>query len=268
MVRRTLTAVLLLGVLLPVVYIGGTAYFAFVAIFVAIAAWEYAVMFRLKEFEPAAAIIMAAVLLLLAARAFYPAAAGAALTICVLVAMGFHLFRFELGREQAAMDLSITLGGIVYLGWVAAYFIDLRALPHGLWWLLLVFVVVWVADAMAYFVGVRFGNHKMLSRLSPKKSWEGYFGGVVAGTLAAALLGALLNRFSPVSVDFGLTLGLGFMLSTLTTLGDLGESLFKRFAGIKDSGSFLPGHGGAFDRIDSLIWASVLGYYWIRYLML
>ena len=225
-------------------------------------------MFRLKAYEPAAAIILAAVLLILAARAFRPDLASPILTASVLTAMGFHLFRFERGREQAAIDLLITLGGILYLGWVAAYFIDLRSLPNGVWWLLLVFVIIWVADAMAYFVGVRFGVHKMFSRLSPKKSWEGYIGGVLAGTLAAGLLAVLLNRFSPLRVGIGVTLGMGFMLSTLTTLGDLAESLFKRFASIKDSGTFLPGHGGAFDRIDSLIWAGVLGYYWIRYLML
>jgi phosphatidate cytidylyltransferase len=189
-------------------------------------------------------------------------------TLSVLVAMGFHLLRFEQGREPAALDLVITLGGIVYLGWVAAYFIDLRSLPDGALWLLLVFIIVWIADAVAYFVGVRFGTHKMLPRLSPKKSWEGYLSGVVAGTLVAALLAIVVGRLGVLQLDLWSTLGLGLLLSIVTTLGDLGESLFKRFAGMKDSGSFLPGHGGAFDRIDSLIWAGVLGYFWIRYLML
>jgi phosphatidate cytidylyltransferase len=267
MVRRTLTALLLLAVLLPAVYIGGIAYFVLVAAFVGIAAWEYSFMFRLRTYQPAAAIVLAAVLLLLAARAFWTDAAGLILTLSILVAMGFHLLRFEQGRDQAALDLVITLGGIVYLGWVAAYFFDLRALPNGLWWLLLVLVIVWIADTMAYIVGVRFGSHRMAPRLSPKKSWEGYFGGVVGGTLAGGLLAALMSGLNVVQVHIWSAIGLGFILSTLTTLGDLGESLFKRFAGVKDSGSFLPGHGGAFDRIDSLIWASVLGYYWIWYLM-
>ncbi len=268
MVRRTLTAMLLLGILLPAVFVGGMAYFILVTVFIGVAAWEYTAMFRRKAYEPAAALLLAAVLLILAARAFWPEAAGAILTASVLTAMTFHLLRFEHGRDQAALDFLITVGGILYLGWVGAYFIDLRSLPDGAWWLLLVFVIIWVADAMAYFVGVRFGAHKMFSRLSPKKSWEGYAGGLLAGTFAAGVLALLLNRFSPLSVGIWQTLGLGLMLSTLTTLGDLGESLFKRFAGIKDSGSLLPGHGGAFDRIDSLIWAGVLGYYWIRYLML
>jgi phosphatidate cytidylyltransferase len=268
MVRRTVTAVLLLAVLLPAIFAGGIAYFVLVAAFVCIAAWEYVLMFRIKAYDPAAALVLAAVLFILGARAFWPETAGALLALCILVAMGFHLLRFERGRDQAALDLVIGLGAVTYLGWVAAYLIDLRSLPHGAWWLLLVFVIVWISDAVAYFVGVRYGEHKMFTRLSPKKSWEGYFGGVVAGTLAAGVLAALLNRFSPLQVGIWTTLGLGFMLSTLTTLGDLGESLFKRFAGVKDSGSLLPGHGGAFDRIDSLIWAGVLGYFWISQLML
>ena len=176
---------------------------------------------------------------------------------------------FERGRDEAALDLAITLGGIVYLGWVAAYFIDLRIAAQ---WGLVADARISdrrvVADAMAYFVGVRFGRHKMFSRLSPKKSWEGYVAGVVAGTLTTGMLSVLMSHVGPVRIELLWGMGLGFVLSALTTLGDLGESLFKRFAGIKDSGSLLPGHGGAFDRIDSLIWAGVLGYFWIRYLML
>jgi phosphatidate cytidylyltransferase len=257
-----------LAILLPVIFLGGVAYFLLVAAFICIAAWEYTLMFRARAFDPSAAITLAAVFIVLAARAFWPEAAGAVLTLAVLVAMGFHLLRFERGRDAAALDLLITLGAIAYLGWVAAYLLDLRALPNGAWWVLFVFVIVWISDAMAYFVGVRFGTHKMLPRLSPKKSWEGYFGGVVAGSLSAVDLAALLDRFSPLQVDARAALGLGLVLTTLTTPGDLGESLFKRFAGVKDSGSFLPGHGGAFDRIDSLIWAGALGYFWIRGLML
>ncbi len=104
--------------------------------------------------------------------------------------------------------------------------------------------------------------------MSPKKSWEGYIAGVVGGTTFGALLTVILNRWGPFNLALSQGIALGAVLSTLTTLGDLGESLIKRFASVKDSGNLLPGHGGAFDRIDSLIWAGVLGYYWIRYLMI
>ena len=268
MVRRTLTALLLLALLLPSVFFGGIPFFLLVAAFLGIAAWEYTQMFRLRAVQPSGIITVAAVLLILAARAFRPDAAAMVLTICILVAMTFHLLRFERGRDMAAVDLATTLGGIAYLGWVGAYLIDVRLLPNGLWWLMLVLPIVWVADSAAYFIGVRWGRHKMFVRLSPKKTWEGYAAGVLCGTACGGILGALLGELVPLDVRLWQGMSLGLVLSALTTLGDLGESLFKRFAGIKDAGTFLPGHGGAVDRIDSLIWAGALGYYWIRFLLL
>jgi phosphatidate cytidylyltransferase len=108
----------------------------------------------------------------------------------------------------------------------------------------------------------------MTPRLSPKKSWEGYWAGVFMGTLYGAFFAYAYSTYGPLHVSIGQGLLLGFVLSTVTTLGDLGESLFKRFGAMKDSGNFLPGHGGAFDRIDSLIWGAVIGVYWIRFFFL
>jgi phosphatidate cytidylyltransferase len=225
-------------------------------------------MFQMRGYEPVQPFTVGAVLLILAARAFAPATAPVILTIAVLAAMTLHLFRFERGRDQAAVDLAVAVGGFVYLGWIGAYLLDLRLLPDGLWWLAIVLITVWLADSAAYFVGVRFGQHKMSRRLSPRKSWEGYGAGVIAGAAAAVLLGRLLSQSGLLVLGSWQAAGLGLLLSTLTTLGDLGESLFKRLAGIKDSGTILPGHGGAFDRIDSLIWAGALGYFWISIVLL
>ena len=267
MVRRTLTALILLAVLLPAVYFGGIPYFLLLSVFVGIATWEYAGMFQRRGFSPARSIAIPAVLLLLATRMFWPQASSVVFTIAILAAMAFHLWAYERGRDDAAVDLLITLGGITYLGWIAAYLLDLRLLPNGMWWLLLVLATVWVADSAAYFVGVRLGRHQMAVRLSPKKTWEGYAAGAFAGTAIGAILGSLMSRYGYLELNVWAGGALGLVLSGLTTLGDLGESLFKRYAVIKDSGTFLPGHGGAFDRIDSLIWAGVLGYYFIRLLL-
>jgi phosphatidate cytidylyltransferase len=176
---------------------------------------------------------------------------------------------YERGRDQSGSDFGITLGGIVYLGWIGAYFISLRALPDGKWWVLFALPVIWIADSWAYIIGVRFGRHKLSPRLSPKKSWEGYLAGVVAGTLAGALLAwawtAVPAAWGPPTSAAWPPLWkgalFGFILAALTALGDLGESMIKRQVGAKDSGKLLPGHGGVFDRIDSWLWGAVIGYY-------
>lgn len=264
MLRRTITALLLLALILPAIYYGGWLYSLYVGAFVALAAWEYVQMFRAMNFEPSAAMTVGGVVVVLAMRAFWPAGATAAFAALILSAMTFHLVSYERGRTEAALDLVICLGGIAYLGWIAAYMLDLRGLPNGAWWVLLVFPVVWLADTGAYLIGARYGRHKMFVRLSPKKSWEGYLAGAVGGTLSAGFLAFAYTRFGHLDLSIFQGLALGFILSTVTTLGDVGESLFKRFANAKDSGSLLPGHGGSFDRIDSLIWAGVVGYFWIR----
>jgi phosphatidate cytidylyltransferase len=268
MARRTLTALLLLVLILPAIYFGGVIFFAYLAIFVVVSAWEYVMMFQAVGFEPSTCVTVGGTLGILAARAFWPVGSQAVLTALILLSMATHLIAYERGRDKAALDFAITVAGFAYLGWTAAYMLDLRNLPDGGWWVMLVFPVIWLADTGAYFVGVQHGRHKMLPRLSPKKSWEGLVGGVVGGTLVGGFLAFAYTRFGPLSLSIWQGALLGLVLSAVSALGDMGESLFKRFAGFKDSGSLLPGHGGAFDRIDSLIWAGVIGYYCIRFLVL
>jgi phosphatidate cytidylyltransferase len=137
------------------------------------------------------------------------------------------------------------------------------------WWLLLVLPCVWLADSGAYFIGRSFGRHKLSPRLSPKKTWEGYIGGIFVGTLGAVGLVYLWNIWAGPGFSITPLQGalLGFLLSAITTLGDLGESMIKRQSAVKDSSNLLPGHGGVFDRIDSWLWAAPIGYYFIIWIV-
>jgi phosphatidate cytidylyltransferase len=136
--------------------------------------------------------------------------------------------------------------------------------PAGPYWVLFLAIVTWAADTGAFFAGRRWGRRRLAGRVSPGKSWEGVAGGL-AGSLLVAALAAVALGLTPVA-------GLGALLLVTTgavlasVVGDLSESLFKREAGLKDSGSLLPGHGGVLDRIDSLTASApvfVLGLLWL-----
>lgn len=116
--------------------------------------------------------------------------------------------------------------------------------------LLLLFVLVWVNDTFAYLCGRALGKHKLWERISPKKTWEGFWGGALFTVIVAALCG-VYGPFDPLGV-LPLAL-LGLVVSVTGTLGDLVESLLKRTVGVKDSGKIIPGHGGILDRIDSML---------------
>jgi len=119
---------------------------------------------------------------------------------------------------------------------------------NGAWWLLYVMLLVWGADSGAYLFGKLFGKHKLAPKVSPGKTWEG----LVGGLLTSALISWLFGRYAPLDVVPSTLLICSIIAALASVLGDLTESMFKREAGIKDSGNLIPGHGGIMDRIDSL----------------
>jgi phosphatidate cytidylyltransferase len=177
----------------------------------------------------------------------------ALLAVAILLGLVTALF---LNRPNAPTDLLLTLGGAIYLGMTLRFLALMRTRQDGLLWLIILAVSVWVMDSGAYFTGRALGKHKFWERISPKKTWEGFFGGLVAGAVAAALM---VHFFVPGG-QWWQGAVLGAVIGVVGPLGDLSESLFKRQAGAKDSSHLIPGHGGFFDRIDSFIFAAPVVY--------
>lgn len=161
--------------------------------------------------------------------------------------------------------LSISTSGMMFVAWPASYLVLLHApFPWGPWLLLFLLLLIWVGDTLAYFVGRRFGRHRMAPRLSPNKTWEGAVANV-AGSLLVALLAASVRSLWAAEwtrLGYANLLAMAIAGNVAGQLGDLAESSYKRSAGAKDSSSLLPGHGGILDRIDSLIFAAPVVWYY------
>jgi phosphatidate cytidylyltransferase len=228
-------------------------------------------MYRAVHYEPNEIVTIGGVLGIATARFFFAQAAIPLFVLLVLLAMAVHILAYERGRDQAPVDFAITIAGIVYLGWLGAYLIDLRELPQGGWWLMIVLPIIWGSDTGAYSIGSVYGKHKMTPRLSPKKSWEGYFAGLFSAVIVGAFFAYAFSSLGPQPLGGLVTTlqggFLGLIIGALAPLGDLGESMFKRQGGLKDSSNVFPGHGGFFDRIDSWIWGAALGYFIIQFLI-
>ncbi|MFK8044195.1 MAG: phosphatidate cytidylyltransferase [Crocinitomicaceae bacterium] len=177
----------------------------------------------------------------------------------------FPLLAFaELYRKHKAPFQNI---GITILGWI--YIVFPLILLHLLIWdynaegwtnylpVLTLFILVWTSDTFAYLVGKNFGKHKLFPRISPNKSWEGFLGGL----FFAAVVGYIIALITEQS--FGLYIGLGVLIASVGTVGDLVESMLKRSLGIKDSGTILPGHGGMLDRIDAVLYVIPVVYLYL-----
>ena len=174
------------------------------------------------------------------------------------------------GPYLAWGDLGMTLGGAVYTGGLLGYALLLAELPDlpegpaangggsGSAWLLLVLLGTAACDTGAYLVGSAAGRHKLIPHISPGKTWEGLAGGALGAVLAAvAFAGPLrLNGLQAVA--------LGLVVCVAAVLGDLGESMVKRAAGVKDSGSIIPGHGGLLDRMDSILFVLPAVYWFVQ----
>jgi phosphatidate cytidylyltransferase len=165
--------------------------------------------------------------------------------------------------SEMVVSVSVTFFGVAYFGVLGHYFFRLRDLPLGAWHLLLLYVATWAYDTGGYFAGRWWGRHRFAPLASPKKSVEGCIGGFVLVVAGLLLLWKGMNLFG-VANPYSLAdiLVLSVLLSLFGQLGDLVESIIKRSLSAKDSGTLLPGHGGVFDRIDSLLFnAPILFYY-------
>jgi phosphatidate cytidylyltransferase len=261
--KRLLSIAILVPLLIASVYFGGWWLTAFVGIFVGIAAWEYGQLFKSGNYNPSDILLIAGCVSLIVARQLFNSNGMlAVIALLVLSGMVWHTIAYQRGIQTAATDFVITLAGCLYLGFLASFILAIRLLPDGLFWLLLVLPSIAFADGGAYFVGRALGKHRMMDKVSPKKSWEGYIGGVIIACILTPLLALWFRHWAP-SFTWQKGLLLGAVLGILAPLGDFGESMLKRQFNLKDSSQLIPGHGGFLDRVDSFLFAAVLGYYLI-----
>jgi phosphatidate cytidylyltransferase len=265
---RLLTATVLIPIVAWLVYLGDLPFLALVAAFTTLAELEFCLLISRHEFQVMHLFGIAVVWLFLLDGKFPGGELLRPGLACIMLSsLAWRVVRHE---KLSIADWTGTIASGVYIGLCGSYLIRLRDLPgDGLWWTFIVIPTILVADAAAYLVGSTWGRHKLAPSLSFGKSWEGYTAGILAGALTGALGDWLWRSWGgPGSACIGLRgLILGMLIAALAPIGDLAISAVKREAGVKDSGKLLPGHGGTLDRLDSVLWAAVIGYHCIIWFM-
>lgn len=168
----------------------------------------------------------------------------------------------QLPTQRAIAAIGMTVFAPFYLAWPLSLIILVRGdqpgyLSRGFWWLLMLLLAVWANDAAAYFTGHYLGRHQLSPTISPNKTWEGFFGGLVFTIIAVIVVSAGADHFAaaPLHIPLLHQVVLGALVCVVAVIGDLGESAIKRAVDAKDSGNLFPGHGGMLDRADSLLFA-------------
>ena len=260
LIVRTLSGAVLLAIVLGAAYGGPYAYGALLLLIVVVGMWEFFNIAAATGARPHRTLgLTAGVVLfltcfmqwanpmndnlgaeLLVSGVLY---FSALLPLCFIVEL-FH------DSETPLRNVATTLMGIFYVAYPISLMLFIPGLITGEWTaeaFLFYLFIVWGNDVFAYLTGVSIGKHKMAPRISPKKSWEGFIGGIVG----ALVMGAIGSHV--VGDGLGLWLGLSVVVAITSVFGDLVESMFKREANIKDSGNIMPGHGGILDRFDALL---------------
>ena len=259
--KRILTAVVLVAATLATLFLFPEwVTWAAVSALALAGAWEWSAFLQLTSPAGRAAYVLLIAALLWAAWQVSLTPRGRDLLLAGAVAWWLVALGWVLFAPRRAAPWSAGLAGALALVpcWLAL--VRLRSAPQGADWVLYALALVWVADIGAFFFGRQFGRLQLAPHVSPRKTWEGVLGGVGVSVLVA-IAGSLWFKM-PLAVFLPLSLAaVGFSI-----VGDLTESLLKRYAGIKDSGSLFPGHGGVMDRIDSLTGAAPVLLFGLRFL--
>ncbi|TCV91878.1 phosphatidate cytidylyltransferase [Luteibacter rhizovicinus] len=254
--QRTLTALLLLPLVLALILLPPTWLFAILgSLAFLVAAWEWSALAGCRTTMGRGIVVAGAAVLFLALNLVRTPGVlnvlifvGVAWWIGVLFWLRNLTFAAAPNAENRLLKLGV--GVLVVVPTLAAAIALHSSEPHGHWWMLFGLVIVWAADTGAYFSGRFFGRRKLAPRISPGKTWAGVYGALVAGAFTAWLGGWLLG-VPDTDHMLGL-IGLGLLTVAASVVGDLFESLLKRHADVKDSGTLFPGHGGLLDRLDSV----------------
>jgi phosphatidate cytidylyltransferase len=260
---RAIGAAVLVPVLLVVLAFGGIVFAAFVAIITLVAAIEVFRLFRSAGSEPFSALGIALALLVVLDAAFPEVLEGSGMLLAAIGIVVIAVASFtKIDPRDGVQSWMATVFGALYVS-LLAFLIRLGAsgpevpssAPLGILgaergWILLLILAVWSYDTGAFLVGKNFGRRKFLTHISPSKTVEGLIGGVVASTIVVALMLWALGQ------DPRHALLLGPLTALAAQAGDLAESVIKRAAGAKDSGTLIPGHGGMLDRVDSFLFAA------------
>lgn len=260
-IARVLTGLALIVAVYLVVF-HTSALFFFLLVLIAI-------LFSLREFYR----------LVIPERAFLAKLVGGLLALALASSIYLNQYSLTIGLLAMGVivlaavnvaqsgDLAANLGmsglivlGVLYAGLLLTFLVILRNSSQGRELVFLVLLVTWAQDVAAYFAGRRWGARKLNARLSPGKTWEGFLAGLVLSALVATASKPFLVRELGLFARLFLGLGLGL----IGPLGDLFESMIKRSAGAKDSGSVFPGHGGMLDRLDSLLFSAPFAYLYLR----
>lgn len=179
------------------------------------------------------------------------------LFIVIMTILFYLLSKHDLSRSL--VDVAVLNFGTLYIGLTLGHLLLTRALPDGIFLIFFVVLVTWAGDTGAYFAGVSMGHTPLAPRISPKKTVEGLVGGCVLAVIVALIARSWFIQ----SMTVADAVVLGCVLTVAGLIGDLSESMFKRGAGVKDSGALIPGHGGMLDRLDSLLLTAPTYYYYV-----
>lgn len=259
--KRMLTGLIMGTIVMLCIIYGGLALLCLLAIMLIAGSSEYVKILNHKGFYPSLKVIYITEIILAIVVYFKRFDLVAiTLTICAMLSFMWVLFK---GRQPYIANVATTLLGMVYCGWFPLHLIFLRDLScsrfdSGLGFVVMMFMSVILTDIGCYYVGSKFGKHKLAPVISPNKTIEGSLGGAFFAIVGALVIGLYLG------LEWYMALLSGIICTSFAQIGDLCESLIKRDAGVKDSGSSLPGHGGFLDRTDSFVLTIPIMYYFCK----
>ena len=262
--KRWLTALVLLPLLILLVWKGGRFCFSLVVgLLAAIGLLEYYAMVMSRDTVAlkAAGLVFSIALI----ATFYLGGLGvtpAALVLSFFGSAMICLLRFDLQISVPEM-LYKQVTGLIYIPFLLGHLILIRDWDQGVAWIFVLMAVIIAGDTGAYYIGSVFGRHKLAPRISPGKTVEGAVGGLGANLL----IGAIIKKYYFPEIGWGLWISLIIIMGALGQTGDLVESMLKRSVGLKDSGIIFPGHGGLLDRIDAILFAAPGLYYFKTYVL-